>query len=644
MQRAAVLTLALLLASDLDAQRSGGRDTTGSSRRGSRSSRPTQSPPKETKANAVRAELAEMLLQTKRYAEAAREYRRLVTADRTNTSYRLGLAQALAWGGKYRDAERELQILATARPMDASIDSLRRTVRQSLTPGAREAAEWVRENPRYLPYRFALARALVRERQSRAALAHYDTLLAFDASASLLREAAAAHRSARDLAGGLARLSNAVALAPADTGLRRAYIELLMTAGQLDAALAQNDTLLTIDRSALVLMERARINIARRDLLAAETDLGASIAIGPTADAYLALGDLYRWRGDYSKARATYEKARALGPPTRALTLRYAQLARDERPAATYPTAVDLQLGWRTAASFSSDKTGTQYSTISAHRGFTLPFGLIGGAGMEVRDLRERLPDREAHTTGYGGDAGLSRNVSYGALTAQVGALAGVVHHPGAGTRFSSAASTAVQYYAWTVSAGLAAGPAYPSLLTTAFLTPFDVTGTWLTERSTSFSVAGPLGAMDVGAAYRQSRFNDGNRRSVLQVHGRYPLTPRVSALYSGSAVAFAERSTLYWDPDSHITNAVGAQIAEQRPRGFSYNVRVLPGVAWAEDSPYRRASSSAAQTNQMRFLLSAAGDVAYRKDRWELAASYGWGRLGDYARTDARVGLRVVP
>lgn len=639
----AVLALAALFwTSDLHAQRSGGRDTPGSPR-GGRSSR-APSPSKETRANAVRAELAEMLLQTKRYPEAAKEYRRLVEADAANTSYRLGLAQALAWGGRYRDAERELRIVATARPTDASVDSLLRSVRQSLTPRAREAADWVSENPRYVPYRFALARALVREGQSRAALAQYDTLLAVDASASVFREAAAAHRAARDLPGGLARLKSAVAFAPADTGIRRAYMELLVSGGQLDAALAQNDTLLTWDRSALVLLERARIDMARRDLAAAELDLNASIAVGPTTDAYLALGDLYRWRGDYSSARATYVKARELNPSDRGVTLRFAQLGRDERPPVTFGSAVDLQPGWRTAASFASDRAGTQYSTISAHNGFALPFGVIGGAGIEVRDLRERLPERDAQATGYSANAGLSRSASRGAFSGELGVLAGVVYHPGVGSRPFSAVSATAQYYAWAASVDLNGGPAYPSLLTTAFLTADDETGVWLMERTTAFSVAGPMGAMDIGAKFRQSRFNDGNQRSVFQLHGRYPLTPRISAIYSGNSVAFAERSPLYWDPDAHITNALGIQIAERRPRGLSYAVSVLPGAAWAEDSPYQRAPSSGAQANQMRFQLSAAADLRYRKEAWELAVSYGWGRLGDYARSDARVGVRIVP
>lgn len=48
----------------------------------------------------VRAELAAVLLQSKKYGEAAREYRALVSRDAGNTDYQLGLARALAWGGQ----------------------------------------------------------------------------------------------------------------------------------------------------------------------------------------------------------------------------------------------------------------------------------------------------------------------------------------------------------------------------------------------------------------------------------------------------------------------------------------------------------------------------------------------------------------
>src|SRR5688500_15217914 len=113
----------------------------------------------------------------------------------------------------------------------------------------------------------------------------------------------AAYRAAEDLPGGLALLRGAVSRAPSDTAVRRTYAALLVEARDLDAALAQTDTILLSGRSPSALIERARINIARQDLDAAIVDLNASIACGPTAEAYLTLGDIHRWRGEYPTAR-----------------------------------------------------------------------------------------------------------------------------------------------------------------------------------------------------------------------------------------------------------------------------------------------------------------------------------------------------
>ena len=571
MRRAAALlgVSVLLIAAPLEAQRAGAR--------GIQTSRASVLSPAQARALAIRAELAEVLLQSQRYSEAAREYRRLVAADSANTGYRLGLAQALAWGGRYREAERELSRLAIARPRDAGVDTLLRSVRESMQPRSREAAQWVREQPRYAPYRFALARALLRE-------------------------------------------------------------------GQHDAALAQNDTGLLWGRSPAALIERARINMARRDRDAAMTDLSASIATGPTVNAYLALGDIYRWRGEYPSARSAYEMARTLSPSSRDVAARFSQLARDERPAVVFATPIDVHPGWYTSASLAADKAGTWYSTASAQRGFSAPFAVLGSTSVEVRHLRERLPLGAAQTTGYAADVALARGVNRGALYGELSAMGGLVHHPGAGSRPYGAVAATGWYYAWAASAELSGGPAYPSLLTTALLTPSDDGESWLSERTLSGSLAGPIGGLDAGVSVRRSEFSDGNQRTAVQAHVRYPISRRVAAVYSGNVIAFANRSPLYWDPSSHHANLLGIQIAERRPRGVSYSASILPGVAFAEDSPYHRAPVGDVDGSRLRLQIAAAGELVYRVDRWEANAAYGWGRLGSYARSDARIGLRFVP
>src|SRR5262245_43633998 len=125
----------------------------------------------------IRAELAAVLLQSGRYAEAAREYRLLVQREPQNRSYRLNLARALAWGNQPREAEPILAQLHREQPVDGAIASLLRSTRDAFEARAAEAAAWVGEEPGYRPYRVALARALARERLLGLAAAQYDTLL-----------------------------------------------------------------------------------------------------------------------------------------------------------------------------------------------------------------------------------------------------------------------------------------------------------------------------------------------------------------------------------------------------------------------------------------------------------------------------------
>jgi predicted Zn-dependent protease len=110
------------------------------------------------------------------------------------------LARALAWRFGHREAELELGILSRQRPNDAEIVKLEELVRPNLEPSSFEARQWVAQRPYYQPYRAAFAQALVREHQPRLAIAVYDTLLAANPSASLLRELGNAYSAAGDRA------------------------------------------------------------------------------------------------------------------------------------------------------------------------------------------------------------------------------------------------------------------------------------------------------------------------------------------------------------------------------------------------------------------------------------------------------------
>ena len=193
---AAALIAGLLLATNADAQRS------------SASARRT------TRATAIRSELAAVLLQSKRYGEAAREYRALLEHHPQNHEYRLGLARALAWGRRLREAERELLALRTRRPGDPVVDTLLTSVRLGLSPSSGEAAGWLAERPGFVPYRRALARALVREKRYDDAFAHYDTLLAERRDPDILIDRAYAHLARRDLASVETDLAASIASGP----------------------------------------------------------------------------------------------------------------------------------------------------------------------------------------------------------------------------------------------------------------------------------------------------------------------------------------------------------------------------------------------------------------------------------------------
>ncbi len=152
-----------------------------------------------TRSVAIRAEMAGVLLQSRRYYEAAAEYAVLVALDRDNIAYRVGLARALAWGKRPQAAERAILDLLELRPGNADYEAMLLSVRGQLTPSADEAYDWVRRSPRSFDYRQMLARALARERHFEAAAAQYDTLIAQQPLTLLYQERAHAHFGARNL-------------------------------------------------------------------------------------------------------------------------------------------------------------------------------------------------------------------------------------------------------------------------------------------------------------------------------------------------------------------------------------------------------------------------------------------------------------
>jgi tetratricopeptide (TPR) repeat protein len=622
----ALFVLLALVASDASAQTSRRRPRTISSSGNSSS---------------VRAELAAVLLESGKYSDAAREYRSLLGREPSNYTYRLALARALAWGGSFREAERELTLLGRQRPNDPDLDQLEQLVRPNLEPSSYEASQWVAQRPYYQAYRVALAQALVREHQPRAAITVYDTLLAINPSGTLLRELANAYSDAGDRRGGIARVSEFVARAPADTGYRLALIDLLVEDRQYAAAIAQSDTVLSYGRTPSVLVSRARIDIARDDLGAADRDLLEALAAKPSPQAYLLLGDTYRWRGEYGKARGSYEYARTMrgGRP---VTEAFAQLARDERSVLTFEPPSAAEDGWQSTATADGDNGGVHYSTVDFRRGFEFGAGFVGSAGLEVRQLREESATSHGAAGSYATEVGVSREGIAGAFYGRAGATAGFVAQQLAQTVPTGSLALTGRYYAWSGSAELSANPAYPSLRTLASVIPLGQGSKPLTETGAAFSLAGPLGPANLAFGLHRVSISDANQRTEKEAYARLPLNPALSVVYWGSSIAFARPSAMYWSPQDYTSNLLGLELAARQLRGWSVLMRVLPGIASTTDMPFIHSAIADTSAQQQRFQISTGGELAYRRPGWETGIGFDWGRVASYTRTSisARVTL----
>lgn len=590
---------------------------------------------------AVRAEYAAVLLQAEKYKEAAKEYRALLEIDSTNARYRLGLARALAWDNRFREADRELTVLAARRPVDPAVAPLVLSVRAGYEPDARDAARWVAERPDFARYRVALAEALVREHDPRAAIAQYDTLLAARDSAPLLVGIAAAYAAAGDRPGGIDRVRGAVERQPGDSGIRHAYATVLTAARRYDEAVAQYDTLLVQRPVAPFYLERARVNIARDRPADAEADLRAALIDRPSVDAYLMLGDLSRERGNFAAAGSAYESARLLDPRDARVAASLALFAREARPVIAFVPSYDRGDRWQVAALAESDNIGMSYATLGARRGIALPYGLSGSIGAEYRRLGADDQFGARQVSGYALDVGASRGFLHGEVGGRIG---GIAHSSGGAIPYMSAAATG-WIGAVVGSIEASGGPSYPELMTLASLRGIGGERA-ITERSLRLSLGGPVQLVDVALSGERALMSDGNTRLTAEGYARYSLVPGVAAVYSLSMIRFAERSERYWDPRSYVANALGLELATRKPRGFSAVARFLPGVAQADEVGSLALVTAGSRTRSVTGQLNASGELGYRARRWEfaVAASYGRGRSGGYQRGGANAILRVTP
>lgn len=527
----------------------------------------------------IRAEMASVLLQSRRYDEAAREYSVLLAASPGNSAYRLNFARALLWGRRPREAEAQFRILIARNGSTQQLEDMLLNARRQMEPSAGETAGWVRERPQSFEYRHLHARALAREQRHGEALAQYDALLASRPSAPLY-------------------------------------------------------------------LERARVHAQRGDLDAAGHDVASSIRLGPSAGAYLLAGDISLGRGNYAAARNAYWAARRQSSEVD-LAAAMGRLEREERPAVgLLPDVYGDARGWRAGAQTVSDNLGATLVTSSVRRG-TRRNGLDASLGATARWFRAlpapgALPAATAGASAgaFGLDAGISRAGGRGHWFWRARVRAGLLQHAASGASPEGGASGVLYYRSWGAGFDLDAAPAYPQLLTFSAYRP--LTGTpQLRQQSSTLSIAGPLGPLDVAASHQGTSLSDGNLRSTVQALARIGVTRHMAMVYSGSSMSFARGSDLYWSPRRYTAHGVGPELSLRRFTGWSGRLRVIPGVAWSSE-----VDSTGAASSSRAFQLATSGAVGYRGAGWEAGAgaSFGRGRAGDYERFDATLFMSVTP
>ncbi|HJU67893.1 MAG TPA: tetratricopeptide repeat protein [Gemmatimonadaceae bacterium] len=597
----------------------------------------------------IRAEYAGVLLQSKKYDQAITEYRRLIAAEPNRFEYRMGLARALAWSKRHRDAENELSRLRALRPGHAEVEQLTRTVRAALDPSSGEARSWVAHDPGHLPYRIQLARAYAREGKSRQAADQFDTIFRSGARDDLAQEAASANADAKRFATALPLYRRAIARAPSDTALRHDYARALWSAGDRQMSLAQYDTLLLRFPSPAWLVERARLRVALRDHDGAERDLASAIAMRPTAEAYFVRGELRRWNGELGAARAEYERALQLaGNDSAGREIRdlIALIEREARPALGAAPEGDVA-GWVGRAELAADNTGFSYASAGGRYG--LPLGRLAAVsiGIEQRRVAAKYDLYTRESYGFGADLGATLGLPFARLSAR----AGMLRHGGATETGYGSVGVIGWWRSWRASAEVKRELAFPHLMTARALAtsddlePDQTVDASIVATRQIYGLAGAVGVVDFGLVADIMRLSDGNARPAFTTTVRYPLGDALSALYVASDVRFAERSAFYWDPDRYMSHSLGMEASARRDRGLSYVGRVLTGFARTSQLAARSPEALDGATEaSYAFHGAAEGELTYRASGWDagLTSWYGRGREGGYQRWGGSFRIRL--
>ncbi|HKN64713.1 MAG TPA: tetratricopeptide repeat protein [Gemmatimonadaceae bacterium] len=592
----------------------------------------------------ARAELAAALLAGQRYVEAAEEYRRLVAREPASRDHRLGLARALLWGERPREAEQLLRGLWAAAPGDSSVVALLHAARASYDPNVSEARNWVAEESTYAPYRLAYARALVNEGLPSEAAEQFDILLAGGATATLLREAAAAHGAANDSSGAAALLGRAVALEPPNDSLRLDYARALAWSGDSQRAIEQYGVLIAHQPTAGLLLARGQLYVWHGDNDRGAADLRRSVAMSPSYEGYALLGDVARWEGRFDESRAMYLRALALVPNDPRVTVALAELRRRQT---LYVASIGrAEDGWSTETAYTEDNTGFLFLAAGMSTGIAVDDQTVIGVGVEQRRVAQRSANaRQNHVDGFAAD--LRAQHRFGSHVT-LSAAAGLARH--ARVRDMGFGGVALDWERGRVSGSVAVGtgPVYGSLMSLATLVPAGVPNASagpIVGRTASASVSVPVGSASLTVSGERLELSDGNARNLVSAAVRVPLASNVAAIYDGSVMGFARQSDLYWDPHRYTSQAVGIEVTGQPARGLSVAVRALPGLARSEEPVVAPGgNTSGLFSSRQAFEFSTGGELRYHVGRWDAsaAAGYGRGREGNYQSLNGSIRLHM--
>jgi tetratricopeptide (TPR) repeat protein len=614
-------------------------------------------------------------------AEARAALASMLYVDLRDFPVRIGLARATADAGYPAAADSLLNPIPPH--IDPVVDELRLLVRRSINPDIPTATRWVAEYPGEVLYRLVLARALAREGRPGDALEHYVAAFDVDTTLALREEAANAAVAAGNLemASGLlerilereaaresallsygrvrarlgdnagavqaferlmaldpddARFAEArgvlfevndteltlpllarlVAYRPADDALRLRYAQDLERTQRLALAEAQYDTLIVRAPSAPLLLTRARLRSAQNNLSGALADAAASEAREPSLDAALLQAEIHRWRSERELSRQGYERAARFAPDDPRVVEGRRLLAVQRRDALYYEPAY----GTVASSNGLGDSDGFGSFTLRAQQGsapFTSEMVLIAGGELHQVSGGPLGPQR-----GIGGDIGLARAFGRANLLGRVGLVTFEGGTPVPTATFEMAQRSQTR----SLRGAVVHAPAYESLRSAHVIAPNDVLSATTLLGSFSSQLSPRL---EIFVQADHTRLGDGNARSVGVGAVKYAVRGPVAVLYTASAATFGEGTADYWSPELFVTQGVGLDVRQNRPRGWSAGARISPAFAWVrETAPSRPVGMQSA------LQATLAADATWRSDVLELGlfAGYGQDRAGTYA------------